>query len=204
MNNPKETKIDAQKDAHPKADPFSSLENLRIGQNFGETLGAKKAILNVPVRKPTAQEFFRVHPDENMRLQAAVIELKEERESFIVTPSLASQIPGEVKPKLIVTVMNRQGVLFLWPVGLDLETGQIRKNHWNESARSAAHLATKGWVRMVSNMSLGAYEVFQATASQPEPEWPDLSFLEILRLAFKDNFIDSGDHIVLRKLRGES
>jgi hypothetical protein len=52
-------------------------------------------------------------------------------------------------------------------------------------------------------MSLGAYEVFEATGELPEPQWPELPFSQILQIAFKDKYIDSLDHPVLRKLRGE-
>jgi len=38
-------------------------------------------------------------------------------------------------------------------------------------------------------MSLGAYEVFQATGKLPEPVWPEQSLQELLRIAFQDNFI---------------
>jgi hypothetical protein len=41
-------------------------------------------------------------------------------------------------------------------------------------------------------MSLGAYDVLQATGQLPEPEWPNLPFKELLRIAFKDRFIGAG------------
>jgi hypothetical protein len=178
------------------------LSKLRIGQNFSETVGVRKAVLHIPVRKPTRQEFIRVHPSENMRLPVAVIELKEDREFFIVAPELVPDLPDEVMPKLLVTTINRQGVLFLWPITLDLDEERGRKNHWNESARRASELAAEGWIRVASNMALGSYEVFQATGSMPDPEWPDLSFQEMLEIAFKDNYIRSADHVVIRKLLG--
>jgi hypothetical protein len=56
---------------------------------------------------------------------------------------------------------------------------------------------------VASNMSLGAYDVHEATATIPEPEWPDTTFQEILRVAFKDRFISSPNDPVLRRLRGE-
>jgi hypothetical protein len=37
----------------------------------------------------------------------------------------------------------------------------------------------------------------------PEPNWPELPFKELLRVAFKDKYINSLDHPILRKLRGE-
>jgi len=51
-------------------------------------------------------------------------------------------------------------------------------------------------------MSLGAYEIFEAQGSIPEPIWPDLSFGEILRVAFKDRIIRSLDHPVVKRLHG--
>jgi hypothetical protein len=52
-------------------------------------------------------------------------------------------------------------------------------------------------------MSLGAYEVFEATGDLPPPEWPDLPFQELVRIAFRDRFITDPGHPVLRRLRGE-
>ena len=37
-------------------------------------------------------------------------------------------------------------------------------------------MAMKTWIKVVANMALGAYEVFEATGSLPEPEWPDIKF----------------------------
>jgi hypothetical protein len=52
-------------------------------------------------------------------------------------------------------------------------------------------------------MSLGAYEIFEAMGKLPEPEWPDLTFEQILEIAFRDRFISDLNHPVLRRLRGE-
>ena len=67
----------------------------------------------------------------------------------------------------------------------------------------AAKLAMDRWVRVASNMSLGAYEVFEATASIPDPVWPDVGFKRLIEIAFRDKFIQDFDHPVLRQLRGE-
>jgi hypothetical protein len=53
-------------------------------------------------------------------------------------------------------------------------------------------------------MALGAYDVFEGSNDLPEPSWPEVSFKEILRIAFKDNYIETPDHPVLRRLRGLS
>jgi hypothetical protein len=64
-------------------------------------------------------------------------------------------------------------------------------------------MAMEGWIRLASNLSLGAYEIFEPTGNLPDPEWPDIEFNEILKIAFRDKIIDDTNHPVLKQLRGE-
>jgi hypothetical protein len=180
--------------------PFNP-ENLRLSQNFAETVGVKKTIVTVPVRKPNRQDFVRVHPSDEYRLETAVLELKEERETYLVDPALWPVLPGELTPKVLFTTVNRQGVLTLWPVRLTGDDGRL--DDWNASALEAAEMARKGWVRVTANMSLGAYEVYEATGDLPAPDWPDMALAEILEVAFKGHYVTEIDHPVIRRLRGE-
>ena len=43
-------------------------------------------------------------------------------------------------------------------------------------------------------MSLGAYEVFEATGDLPEPDWPELPFPDILKIGFRSHLVDQIDH----------
>ena len=173
---------------------------LRLSQDFSELIAVKKVTLTVPVRKPNRQEFIRVRPGEKCRFQTCVLTLKEERETYLVDRELWPILPGEIIPIILFTTINRQGVLFMWPVRLP--SGDGRHDHWSRSAFEAAEMAESGWVRIAANMSLGAYEVYKAQGDVPEPEWPELSLEEILRIAFKDMFIKDLDHPVIRRLRG--
>ncbi|HMQ14578.1 MAG TPA: hypothetical protein PKC49_01270 [Phycisphaerae bacterium] len=186
----------------PQADPFADLGKLRLSQDFAATVGVKRLLTTVPIRKPTGQEFIRVHSDDSYRLQTAVLELKEEREVYLIAPELWPELPGELKPVVLFTAVNRQGVTFLWPVKLPGEDGRV--DEWNRSALEAADHATSRWIRMKANMSLGAYEIFEATGDLPEPQWPDADFTTLLRTGFRTRFIDSIDHPVIRRLRGEA
>jgi hypothetical protein len=185
-------------------DPFDP-GSLRLSQDFAASLGVKKALLSVPVRKPDKAWFVRVHPDENYRLQTAVIELKEDRgaETYLVSPSLWPELATEAtfSPRAFFTAINRQGVVFLWPIRLPGADGRV--DEWSRTALEAADMAARGWVRVAANMVLGAYDVFQATGTLADPEWPEVPFCELLRVAFKDRFIDDPNHPVLRRLRGE-
>jgi hypothetical protein len=177
------------------------LARLRLSQNFSEMVGVKKALLTVPVKKPGRQDFVRVRPGDDWRLETAVLELKEERETYLIDPALWQELPGEIIPKVLFTTINRQGVLTLWPIRLPGEDG--RHDEWNRSALEAAEMAGKRWIRVAANMSLGAYEVYEAIGNIPEPNWPEVAFKEILKIAFKDRFIRTTDHPVIRRLRGE-
>jgi hypothetical protein len=186
----------------PGPDPYDPCQ-LRLNPDMGTGLGLKKLLLSVPVRKPDKSWFVRVHPSPDYRLQTAVVELKEDRELYLVSQALWPDLAGEAtfSPRALFTSVNRQGVLFVWPVRLPGVDGKV--DEWSRTALQGADMATKGWVRITANMALGSYEVWQATASLPEPAWPDLSLREILRVAFKDRLIETLDHPVLRRLRGE-
>ncbi len=182
-------------------DPFD-LSRLALPQNFGDMVGAKKLLTTVPVRKPHRQEFIRVHPGEDWRLQTGVLVVKEDRdETYLVDPSLWTILPGEIKRKVLVTAVNRQSVVFLWPLRLPGSDGRV--DPWSQSALEASMLATEGWICVKANMSLGAYEVYRAGGALPDPVWPEEGFKKLVQIAFKDRFIRDEAHLVIRRLRGE-
>jgi hypothetical protein len=183
----------------PVADPFD-LTKLRLDQSFVESAGVKKLLTTVPVRKPNPQDFVRVHPSPEFRAALAVIELKEDREIYLLTPQIARELPGEFVMVMLFTAVNRQGVVHLWPARLPAPDGRVLE--WHRSALEAADMATRRWVRVKSNMSLGAYEIVEA-ATTTEPEWPAATFQELLRIAFRDRLVDRLDHAVIKRLRGE-
>jgi hypothetical protein len=183
----------------PKDDRFDPAR-LRLSQDFS-SVGVKKALITVPVRKPHRQAFVRVAASPELRFETAVLELKEEGETYLVDPSLRDVLALEIAPKELFLAIDRQGVLFLWPVKLPQADG--RHDAWSRSAFAAAEAAMKSWVRVVANLSLGAYEVYVATADIPEPDWPSMELKEIIQIAFRDRYIDTIDHPVVRRLRGE-
>ena len=107
----------------------------------------------------------------------------------------------EAIPVTLRLAITRQGDPFLWPLKMP---GSNRKaDRWFRSAISAANLAEKNWVRVVSNMSNGGYDILKARGNLSEPVWPDMIFRDYLELAFRDRRIDSVDHEILKSLRGE-
>jgi hypothetical protein len=183
----------------PAPDPFD-LANLRLSQSFVETAGVKKLLKTVPVHKPNPQDFVRVHPSAEYRESFPIIELKEEREEYIVTAELVPELIGEFVTKTLFTAINRQGVVFLWPVRLPNSDG--KQIEWWRSMREAAELSMEQWLRVRANMSLGAYDMFVSEGAMSEPVWPDATYQDLIRLAFRDRLITSLDNPVIKRLRG--
>jgi hypothetical protein len=184
-------------------DPYD-LENLRLPQDFAAAVGVKPVIATIPVKKPSKEWYVRTHPDPAYWLQTAVIELKEDREIYLVVPGLWPELAAEptFSPRLLISTVNRQGVLFLWPIRLPGADGKL--DDWSRSQFEAVDAAKTQWVRVTANMSLGAYEVSAASGRIAEPSWPEITLQEMVRIAFKDKMISTWDHPVLRRLRGET
>lgn len=177
------------------------LEKLRLPQDFQNMPGAKKLWTNIPVRKPNKTEFFRVLDDEKYTIQSAIIELKEEGETYLIDRALLIDLSEFITPVKVVVAVTRMGALMIWPVKLP----QARRNAWHDSALQASELAKKKWICIRANMNAGCYDLSEATVKLPEPEFPtkELTFKKMLELAFRDFYVDSLDHPLVRRLSGQ-
>ncbi|TWU67579.1 hypothetical protein V7x_31540 [Crateriforma conspicua] len=181
-------------------DPFDPAA-LRINPNTAAgAIGVKRKLVVLKVGKPDKMEYCRVHPDEAYRIDTAIVEDKTNRESYLVAPVLWPELPDFITLVRLCVAVNRHGTAFLWPAKLPDPNG--RPMDWHTSMLGAQELATKSWVRVQADMSAGSYAVFEATGNLPDPEWPELSMGELLKLAFKTRFIDSINHPFLQELFG--
>ncbi len=131
----------------------------------------------------------------------AFLELKDERETFLVNLAEVPELRSKCYLATLHTVINRSGVLSMWTVRIPAAEGlAVLDRHL--SAATAAQLAMTRWLRIKANMELRAYEIFEAEGKQTDPAWPDLSFAEIYRIAFRDRLINSVNHPIIKRLRG--
>ena len=121
MSKPTLQAVDPNAPTAPAPDPFD-IASLRLNPSFIETAGVKKLLTTVPAGKPSPQDFIRVHPAPEYRENFALIDLKDDREDFLVRPEILPDLATEVVYKTIFTAINRQGVVFLWPVRLPRQT----------------------------------------------------------------------------------
>jgi hypothetical protein len=185
-------------------DPYRP-DSLRLKQDFGAPRG-RPLLLTVPcLRTNDKSTYIRVRPEPEYTMATVLMEVAgDDNSCYLIGETIQEAMEYEpaCAPWQLYTALNRQGTLYLWRVRLPGRDG--RDNSWWTSAHEAAALAGKGWVRIVSNQNLKAYEVWPAKVDLGEPKWPDNSFHELLKIAFKNTLINSLDHPVLRRLRGEA
>jgi hypothetical protein len=183
-------------------DDLFNPDNLRVRGDHLNGVNVEKLLTTVPIRKPGRQSFVRVHPDEAYRLDTVLLESKDESETYLITPALASELPGARVARLHLFV-DRGNNPALWAIPLPGADG--RENEWHRSARAAAEQAMARWVRIEANKALGGYVVYAAAGEIDEPQWPKETLEELLRVAFgAERYIRAADHPVARRLRGEA
>lgn len=178
------------------------LAAIRLDQSYtsAAAVAVTKPLLTVPVRKPGKSEFFRVHPAH--WLDCLLLELKERREVYFVTPALADLLSEFVQPSRLRLCVTRQGTVLIWPIKLARD--DARGDAWRRSAAEAAALAEKKWVRIAADMHLGAYQPFEAQGELGDPRWPAEEWPRIMAIAMRGWLIDSCDHPVVLSLLGEA
>ena len=185
------------------SDPFDPA-SLRLNPSTAAgAIGVKRKYTTLKCDKPEKMDFVRVHPSTNYHLETAVIQDKRNRESYLVSPALWREFPDFIALVRLCAAVTRHGVPFIWLAKLPDPDGRAAGGDWHQSMLQAQEIAVNSWVRVQADMSAGSYAVFEATGARPEPEWPDLTFKEMLELSFKNRLIDSPDHPFVRELLGE-
>jgi hypothetical protein len=188
--------------ANTASDPFNPAA-LRLSQDFRAAIGVKEILASVPVKRPMGEWYCRVHPSDEYALHTYVIELKAEQEVYLVDRTLWPALAGEptFSPRAIFLATNRQGVNFLWPCRLPGSDGKTPD--WITLPLEAVRQARVAWTRFFWDLEQRRHRIQQALVDLGDPEWPTLTLAQVLKLGFKDRFIATLDHPVLRKLRGE-
>jgi hypothetical protein len=178
----------------------TNLKVLRLQANYGATLGVKKILTVVPVRKPRKPEFFRTHSSADMTFSGMVYENKEKSEHYLLAPDVASHISELVRAVELHAAIDTSNNVFLIPLPLPDELGN--RNPWHESlAGNIAH-AQNNWIRISANKDVQGYDTFEATGNLPQPQWPGHDIETLVDIAFRGKIITDLDHPVIQKLLG--
>lgn len=184
-------------------DPFN-LEALRAVPDL-ESISVEKVLTTVPVRRPGKNDFFRVHPDDDFVLDCYVLEHEsdQDRTTYWVAQNLWDALGDYLRKVRLFTCIDKRGNVFLWAAKLPSVDGSHAARSWYESGLLAADEAKKVWVKIIGNRHIGAYDIVRARGDLGDPQWPEHSFEDLIKLAFRDKLITKIDHAVIRELYGE-
>jgi hypothetical protein len=179
---------------------ITRLSEIRAPQDFNAEV--KRVIAHTPVDRPPKRRYFRVRPGDEWCDTLGLYETSSDfgSETYIVHPTMYDHLLGEFSIYKVVLAITMQDDLYVFPIKLPDSDG--RHNTWNATKMEGAEKAKTLWIRLIPNRKIGAYE-FKIGANQDyEPKWPDLSFLEILNIAFKGRIISDPNHPIIQELRG--
>jgi hypothetical protein len=186
--------------------PFADVEAALGLEDDG--IIATEMLLSIDCRKPRGRkggEYVRVHPDPKMTRGAQVfIDVGIGDPVYLVAPAVRPYIADHLTSVQLVLCVNRQDVLFLWPIKLsDINAGNGRRSRWTTTALAAAEVAKTQWIKLMPGD--GGYNVVPAeNPDLPGPNWPDkYTFVELVNLAFKGCFIADKEHPIVQRLRAQ-
>jgi hypothetical protein len=176
--------------------------SLGISTDYAAAINARASTKAFELRKPNDQEFVRTSPRKEHHLVVGSIADKQDMSRiYVVSGALLAEVktkyPKAVRGVELIVAQTLAGAPILWPVPL----AEDRGGKWNSTQRAACHQAESRWTNLVSGR--GQYDC-QSVDNPREVDWDALpAFREILEQAVSERFIDSMDHPLLRKLRGE-
>ena len=131
---PLQEEFPMSKEEPPAASQPTDFSQFALSQNFGAQIKVIKRLTTVPVRKPSKTQWFRIHPE--YKLDVLLLKYGDRGDDFyLVVSSLADQLIDLAQAFKLVVAVDRQGVVFVWPLRLpDAE----RPLAWHLSALEAA------------------------------------------------------------------
>jgi hypothetical protein len=180
---------------------FDDIESLRKTATL--KVSRRVVAINVAVRKPPNNVYFRCHGKPEMSLDASIIVGADGSDDYyFVSPFMLNHhaiLPRLRKVTIAVVYTWPGGVVSLWPVPMAEET---RIACW-KSARAAYEMSKQQWVQLCWNADRRDYDVAVAEGINTEPMWPDdLDIRKLLKLGFADKIISSPEHPYVLQLRG--
>ena len=199
------TKKEESRDAEtPARKRKINLDRVKAKASQQSVIGVTTEYTVIPIRNPKPDEFFRVTPGEGYSMNVNILQMKTDNEWYLVDKDTLPQIQLESQLKVmqLYVCVTQNSTPFLCLIPLPDSDGRL--NSWHESGHKSMEEAKSFWVRRQADKSNGGYLITKASNAQlPDPKWPTESLEDLIEKAFDRYYIDTIDHPVLRRLRGE-
>jgi hypothetical protein len=182
--------------------PFD-IASIAGDPDYLDTAGTTVQITTVSKDKPKSESFFRLHPGPAFQDIFGTIKQpkpgqKIGHDFYVVLPNMFPALQGEFYRAKYFLGKTRQGDLFVWPIRMPED--DAKADYYN-SCMLGVQAAMEGWVRL--KWSGAGYNIIRAEGDLGEPRWPNLTFKEILQIAFNgEGIISSLNHPVVKARRG--
>ena len=174
---------------------FESLEDYAVSPSeigIGET----QVVLQVKFGRPRAQEWVRCHPEpERMKYFNAVRDQKTSK-LFIVNPRVLSLVGTQARLYRVRQAITTDNELYLWPAPVE---GRLESDITHLNAQQAA---LSQWIRIEWDGK--AFVAVEPQGDMGEPEWPELTFQQVLEMGLAGHLINNADHVLIRRLQGRT
>ena len=177
----------------------SILSSLRLPDTYNVS-GGVALPLKATYGKLNKHRFCRVHPSDEYKFRCLVVDDKDNGETYLAAPNMASQLGSLATPKTIRLAVDNAGTPKL--IGEPDLDPSGRRNLWQSSYKDAIKQAENDWVRVQANMAAGQYEITPSMSDLGIPRWPKQSMDQLINDAFAGRIIDSPDHPYIRQIQG--
>jgi hypothetical protein len=172
----------------------------RLDQDYLSQLGITEVTSEIPVTRPKADEWVRVHPGDEYRYPAGVVETKSDRDLYLVDCNLWPRLKTEplFQVRVLYLGVTTEGKPFLWPVRVPGPDGKMES--WIRVPLTAIEHAKVNWTRFYWDSTTRKHCIRITDAEFAEVRWPNLSMDQLLDIAFKDRIVSDLAHPVLQNL----
>ena len=181
-----------------------NLDRVKAKASQQSVIGVTTEYTVIPIRNPKPDEFFRVTPGEGYSMDVNILQMKTDNEWYLVDEDILPeiQLESQLKVMQLYVCVTQNSTPFVCLIPLPDSDGRL--NSWHESGHKSMEEAKNFWVRRQADKSNGGYLITKASNAQlPDPKWPTESLEDLIEKAFDRYYIDTIDHPVLRRLRGE-
>jgi hypothetical protein len=175
---------------------FNDLAALR--QAYAVPQEEAGIVAAIEPRKPETGVWFRTHSSPEYYMPGRIIVDREDRSTaYLLSPHLIGKFPDDEKPVLLIPYITRHGVVGIWPAGIGAGARGGGRG-WINSRVYAIESAKLKWVKIYGEAN--GYRVVPAESDFGEPKWPDLTFPQMLEIAWCGLIINSEDHDVIQRV----
>jgi hypothetical protein len=134
----------------------------------------------------------------------AVLHLNNDREYYLVSPSVAQAYPAEMTPLNLYLARYTDGTPFLIPVP-QLKEGDRKRSPWHTNLEEIVTImGREHWIRSIPNMAASGYDCIVSEIDYAVPCLdPNLTMNDYVKIGFKNQVITDINHPALKQLLGK-